>query len=104
MKQAYFCTRIKNNRNPPEKAIKLAKKIGYKLWMSEKEVSDYGYPKGALQCKRAIESSDIVICQPPIGRDCAWELGFAHGLGKKIYVLGKLDKGDWMTKIGVEYV
>lgn len=104
MKQAYFCARIKNNKNPPEKVIKFAEKLGYKLWMPEKEVSDYGYPKGALQCKKAIEDSDIVICQPPIGRDCSWELGYAHGLGKKIYVIGKLRKDDWMTKIGVNYV
>ena len=102
--QAYFCAKVKNDKSNPATALKLARSLGYKLWIPEIEVTDYDYPKGALQCKKTIEDSEVVICQPPIGRDCAWELGYAVGLGKPIYVIGELDEGDWMTKIGVKDV
>lgn len=101
---AYFCGRVKNSQTNSDKAIQFAKEFGYKLWVPSKKVKNYTFPTGAHKCKQAIERADCVICQPPIGRDCAWELGFAHGLGKDIYCLGELSEDDWMTKIGIKYV
>jgi len=102
---AYFCAPCKNRRNNPNKALKLADEMGYKLWMPEKEVSGFDYSEGALECQEAIDKSNIIICQPPIGRDCAWELGYAVAKNKPIYVLGELDSEDWMTKLGnITYV
>ena len=104
-KQAYFCAKCKNKKTSFIKALKLAKKLGYKLWIPDKEVSDYSFPKGALKCQKAIDKSEIVICQPPIGRDCAWELGYAVAKNKLIYVIGELNFQDWMTKLGnIKYI
>lgn len=33
----------------------------------------------------AIEWCDILLVVSPYGKDCAWEVGFAKGLGKKIF-------------------
>ena len=103
MKQAYFCAKVKNIKISSEKALELAKRMGFKLWIPSEKVSNYDYPNGALKCVKAIEKSEVIICQTPIGRDCAWELGYAYALGKKIYVIGNLEKDDWMTKIGIKY-
>jgi hypothetical protein len=65
---------------------------------------DSTFPDGAQACRIAILEAEVVICQPPIGNDCSWELGYAAGLGKKIYVIGSLDPRDWMTKIDVEFI
>ena len=96
---AYFCARCKNYKTNTDKAIKLAKELKYKLWIPENKVS-YDFPKGAIECQKAIDKSEIIICQTPIGRDCAWELGYAVALKKPIYVIGKFEKDDWMTKLG----
>lgn len=104
-RQAYYCSPVKNRRFDSSKAIELAKKLGYELWIPEKEISGYDFPEGAVECKKAIDESKIVICQPPIGRDCAWELGYAVAKSKLIYVISELDKEDWMTKLGdIKYV
>lgn len=104
MKQAYFCARVKNFKTDSKKAEAIAEELGYSLWKPEDNVFDHEYPNGAVKCKMAIDNSSVVICQPPIGNDCSWELGYAHANGKPIYVIGSLPKDDWMTKIGVKYV
>ncbi|MCK4686639.1 MAG: hypothetical protein KAT66_00755 [Candidatus Lokiarchaeota archaeon] len=99
MKQAYFCAKCKNEKTDVRKAVELSNKLGFKLWIPEKKVS-YDFPKGARECQKAMDNSKIIICQTPIGRDCAWELGYAVAQKKPIYVIGKFEKDDWMTKLG----
>ncbi|WP_190816045.1 hypothetical protein [Saccharopolyspora pogona] len=73
------------------------------LWLPKDEVT-FDFPHGAQQCQTAIEKAECVICQPPIGNDCSWELGYAIGIGKPVYVIGTLAEQDWMTKLGVTHV
>lgn len=100
-RQAYFCAKAQNEETSPQEAIQFARKLGYELWIPKDKVTEKSYPIGAMQCKQAIEDSDVVICVPPIGNDCSWELGYAVGLKKKIYILGTLPENDWMTKINL---
>jgi hypothetical protein len=104
--QAYFCAKVVNQKTDPEDAIRLAATLGLLLWIPDQMLAgNYTFPSGAIMCRDAIRESKAVICKLPIGRDCAWELGYAAGLGIPIYVLGgELEDEDWMTKIGVIYV
>jgi hypothetical protein len=101
---AYFCARVENAYTDPAPAIKFAKSKGMDLWIPKKYVTVPKFPTGAYECKEAIDNSEAIICIPPIGRDCAWELGYAIGCNKKVYVLGDLDPDDWMTRISAEIV
>lgn len=104
MPHAYYCAKCKNEETDPCDAERLADILGLPLWLPKDKAGSFGFPDGALACQRAIDEADCVICQPPIGRDCAWELGYAAGAGKKIYVIGPLPEDDWMTKIDIHYV
>ncbi|MEX2981129.1 exopolyphosphatase [Streptomyces sp. C36] len=104
MPHAYYCAKCKNEQTDPRDAERLADILGLPLWLPKDKAGSFGFPDGALACRQAIDEADCVICQPPIGRDCAWELGYAAGTGKKIYVIGPLPEDDWMTKIGIHYV
>ncbi|MBB5121711.1 exopolyphosphatase [Streptomyces eurocidicus] len=104
MPHAYYCAKCKNEQTDPRDAERLADILGLPLWLPKDKADSFGFPDGALACQRAIDEADCVICQPPIGRDCAWELGYAAGTGKKIYVIGPLPEDDWMTKIDIHYV
>ncbi|QCX82516.1 hypothetical protein C9F11_44770 (plasmid) [Streptomyces sp. YIM 121038] len=97
---AYYCAKCKSEQTDPRLAEQFAKTLGLNLWKPKDEVS-YDYPTGALACRAAIDQAACVICQPPIGNDCSWELGYAMGTGKKVYILGALEIDDWMTKIGL---
>ena len=64
---------------------------------------------GSLLDKRHIDLCNEVWVFGPIGRDCAWEIGYATGLGKNVKIF--VDESnmhvineDWMTVIGVELV
>ena len=103
MGHAYFCAKCKHEETDPDAAARLADRLGLSLWRPAERVT-YDFPAGALDCRTAIEDAVCVICQPPIGNDCSWELGFAVGLGKPIYVIGQLDGDDWMTRIDVLHV
>lgn len=100
---AYFCAKCKNEPTDPTVAENFARKLGLTLWIPADEV-EFDFPVGAKTCRDAIDQSACVICQPPIGNDCSWELGYALGIGKPVYVLGSLPGDDWMTKIGVRSV
>ncbi|MFE0044331.1 Ppx/GppA phosphatase family protein [Streptomyces albireticuli] len=104
MPHAYYCAKCKNEQTDPRDAERLADILGLSLWLPKDKAGSFGFPDGALACRQAIDEADCVICRPPIGRDCAWELGYAVGTGKKIYVIGSLPEDDWMTKIGIHYV
>ncbi|GHC44568.1 Ppx/GppA phosphatase family protein [Streptomyces cinnamoneus] len=104
MPHAYYCAKCKNEETDPREAERLADILGLPLWLPKDKAGSFGFPDGALACQRAIDEADCVICRPPIGRDCAWELGYAAGTGKKIYVIGSLPEDDWMTKIDIHYV
>ncbi|GAA0346992.1 exopolyphosphatase [Streptomyces blastmyceticus] len=104
MPHAYYCAKCKNEQTDPCDAERLADILGLPLWLPKDKAGSFGFPDGALACQRAIDEADCVIRQPPIGRDCAWELGYAAGTGKKIYVIGPLPEDDWMTKIDIHYV
>lgn len=69
-------------------------------------------PVGQLQDKDAgaqvdkfmIEQCDELWAFGPLGRDCAWEMGFAHGLKKPVRLYfnpttWELLKDDWMLFI-----
>ncbi|MHA2427495.1 MAG: aldolase/citrate lyase family protein [Candidatus Hermodarchaeia archaeon] len=101
---AYLCARVENAPVDPTPAIKFADSLGMDLWIPKDSVTEPRFPIGAYECKEAIDNSVAIICIPPIGRDCAWELGYAIGCNKKVYVLGDLAPMDWMTKIGAEIV
>lgn len=101
---AYFCAKCATTKTSPMQAKRLADVMKVDLWIPDSRVT-FDFPKGALACREAIDGCAVVICALPIGRDCAWELGYAVGIGKRVYVLGgPLPEGDWMTKIGLEYV
>ncbi|WP_205519112.1 Ppx/GppA phosphatase family protein [Streptomyces olivoreticuli] len=104
MPHAYYCAKCKNEQTDPRDAERLAGILGLPLWLPKDKAGSFGFPDGALACRQAIDEADCVICQPPIGHDCAWELGYAAGAGKKIYVIGSLPEDDWMTKIDIHYV
>lgn len=74
-------------------------------------------PTGQLNAKQmgvALDRRMIDLCDElwafgPIGRDCAWEVGYAQGLGKPTKIF--IDKSnqyvkleDWMTPNGSELV
>ncbi|MBB5156503.1 hypothetical protein [Saccharopolyspora phatthalungensis] len=100
---AYYCAKCKNEQTDPHAAERLADALGLSLWKPKDEVT-FDFPNGALACQQAIDEAEVVICQPPVGNDCSWELGYAIGTGKRVYALGPLPGDDWMTKIGVRYV
>jgi hypothetical protein len=100
---AYYCAKCKNEQTDPAVAERLANKLGLFLW-KPKDFAEFGFPVGAYTCLEAIVAAECVICQPPIGRDCSWELGYAIGIGKTVYVIGELDDDDWMTKINITHV
>lgn len=100
---AYFCARCASVKTDASNAERLATSLGLELWKPSDKVS-FTFPEGAQECRDAIDGAAVVICQPPIGNDCSWELGYAVGTGRKIYVLGNLEPDDWMTKIGVSCV
>jgi hypothetical protein len=103
MRHAYFCAKCKHEETDPMLAGRLAERLGLALWRPAERVT-YDFPAGALACRDAIDAASCVICQPPIGNDCSWELGYAAGIGKPIYVIGSLPGDDWMTRIDVQYV
>jgi geranylgeranyl pyrophosphate synthase len=103
MGYAYFCARCVATKTDATDAEELAGSLGLTLWNPRHEVT-YDFPQGALACRAAMDSADAIICQTPIGNDCSWELGYAVGTGKTIFVLGELAPDDWMTKIDVQYV
>jgi hypothetical protein len=100
---AYYCAKCKSEQTDPWVAERFARSLGLLLWKPKDHVT-YDFPAGALACRKAIDRAACVICQPPIGNDCSWELGYAVGVGKTIYVIGSLENDDWMTKIDVVYV
>jgi nucleoside 2-deoxyribosyltransferase len=61
-----------------------------------------------LTCRRAIEASDVLfVFLDSYGRDSAWEVGFARGLGKLIIGLAagsSLFLEDWMIKFALDHV
>lgn len=64
---------------------------------------------GAQFDKYLIENSDEVWAFGQLGRDCAWELGFAVGLGKKVLIFLDVDnelhlEADWMLFLNAEVV
>lgn len=62
---------------------------------------------GAKLDRKMIDACDEVYVFGPIGRDCAWEIGYATGLGKPVTIFqnesnaGML-REDWMTIIDVK--
>jgi hypothetical protein len=103
MGHAYFCAKCDKVVSSSRDARRLATKLGVTLWLPIDKV-EATFPEGAIACKLAIDTAEMLICQPPIGNDCSWELGYAAGLGKPIYVLGSLPADDWMTKIDARFV
>jgi len=103
MGHAYFCAKCDKVVSSSENARRLAAKLGVTLWRPIDKV-EATFPAGAVACKKAIDMADMLLCQPPIGNDCSWELGYAAGLGKPIYVLGPLPVDDWMTKIDARFI
>jgi nucleoside 2-deoxyribosyltransferase len=64
---------------------------------------------GARFDKYLIENSDEVWAFGQLGRDCAWELGFAVGLNKPVKLFvdeqnNYLIEEDWMLLINAEVV
>jgi len=59
-------------------------------------------------CKEAIERCDILLVfLDSYGRDSAWEVGFARGLGKRIVglaVASNLFLEDWMVKYAIDNI
>lgn len=64
---------------------------------------------GAKVDKQMIELCDELWAFGPIGRDCAWEIGYANGLGKKVKLFVDMMnehvvQDDWMTVLNIEIV
>src|SRR5258708_6472145 len=75
---AYFCARCASAKTDASNAERLASSLGLELWKPSDKVS-FTFPEGAQECRDAIDGAAAVICQPPIGNDCSWELGYAVG-------------------------
>lgn len=105
MKKVYVCTPLKEEKFQ----LELISKI-----LLEKQVFAFIPPTaqlqdkttGAILDKKMIEECDEVFVFGNIGRDCAWEIGYAQGLGKKVtffvnqeneYILQE----DWMTTLNI---
>ena len=100
---AYYCAKCKSEQTDPTDARAFARTLGLGLWLPGEHVTA-SFPARAQACRDAIDRAEVVICQPPIGNDCSWELGYAVGTGKKTYVLGELAGDDWMTRLDVIHV
>lgn len=64
---------------------------------------------GAKFDKMLIEGCEEVWAFGKLGRDCAWEIGFAVGLGKQVKIFvdennADILDSDWMTLIDAEIV
>lgn len=50
--------------------------------------------------KKMIEWADAVIMVLPSGKSSHLEAGYAKGIGKKLYILGEFEKGEFETMYG----
>lgn len=108
MKKVYVCTPLK----APKFNLKLITETILKY-----QVFAFIPPTGQLQDKTngaildklMIENCDEIFVFGLIGRDCAWEIGYATGLNKKVTIFvdesnREMVESDWMTVINVELV
>lgn len=64
---------------------------------------------GAMLDKQMIDLCDEVWVFGVIGRDCAWEIGYANGLNKKVKFYADENNRhileyDWMTTLNLEVI
>mgnify|MGYP003687626069 CR=1 FL=1 len=101
MKKVYICTPLKKEKINLDQIQKM---------ISTEEVFAFIPPTeqlkdktlGALIDKKMIENCDELWAFGLFGRDCAWEIGYAQGLGKKVKLFideknKKILEEDWMT-------
>ena len=53
-----------------------------------------------LEDKKYLDWADLVIMLMPCGRSAHLEAGYAVGSGKKLYILGGFEKGEFETMYG----
>ena len=96
MKKVYICTPLKLHKFRQEAISKtILENPGYFAFVPL--TSDMGGPTlGAALDKRHLDLADEVWVFGPFGRDCAWEIGYALGLNKKVIV--------WITDDNREYL
>lgn len=101
MKKVYICTPLKKNKiNLDQIQGVLIKEDVFAFIPPTEQLKDK--KTGAALDKKMIESCDELWAFGLFGRDCAWEIGYAQGLGKKVKLfIDKKNKiildEDWMT-------
>jgi hypothetical protein len=102
MKNVYICTPLKEEKYPAEQiGTTILKYPTYRFFIPQTSL------KVTKEVGTAIDKMHLDTCNEvwvfgPIGRDCAWEIGYAQGLGKR--VIFHMDESnrhvveqDWMT-------
>ena len=108
MKLIYICTPLKGEKFLLDKIQKA---------LLAEDVFGFIPPTGQLNSKKLgaeLDRKMISLCDELwafglLGRDCAWEVGYATGLGKKVRIFKtkenqELIDNDWMTVIGAEII
>lgn len=104
MKKVYISTPLKEEKFNIEDIQSEILKYGVFAFIpptSQKVNQD----QGSKVDKLSIELCDEVWVFGAIGRDCSWEIGFAHGLGKKVILYksshnNHIFNEDWMLFSG----
>lgn len=100
MVKVYICTPLAANKIDLAKISKTIIKEGVFAFIPPVGQLE-AKQMGAILDRKMIEACDELWMFGPIGRDCAWEIGYAQGLGKPTKLF--IDKSneyilnDWMT-------
>jgi len=105
----YISARIKNRVKVAE-IVQQLRLMGYLVhnpceWGLPEKVTDdkKDLPAGAAKaCVNAMEDADALLLVSPIGKDCAWEVGWMNGRGKPCFYWEGIDPGDWMINFDIK--
>lgn len=108
MKKVYICTPLKSEKFEINSISKIILKENIFAFIPPSEQL-LNKKLGAKVDQVMIRSCDELWVFGNFGRDCAWEIGFAQGLNKKVKIFVNKNnkdilKTDWMTLINVEIV
>ena len=101
IKKIYICTPLKKEKiNLDQIQKQIAQKEVFAFIPPTEQLKDKKL--GAKVDKQMIEMCDELWAFGLFGRDCAWEIGYAQGLGKKVKLFidennKEILEEDWMT-------
>jgi hypothetical protein len=102
MKRVYVCTPLKDEKYPGGTIHQVLLRFPNVFAFIPPTSQIIDKELGAALDKRMIELCNEVWVFGPIGRDCAWEIGYAQGLGKPVVfhldqTNAQIVNEDWMT-------